>query len=104
MNDEKEIIDDSYIEQLIDAAYIGGNGRFMEVSDTGKNFARLEGGTYSYRSPKTFGVVKQFEGVELRRLKKIFMGLISRYNYFKIKEYQYSYRGGEWHRTYDLGK
>lgn len=104
MRNEEGIIDDTYIEQLIDAAYVGGKGRFFEVQDSGKSFARLEGGVYSYRSPKTYGQVRKLEGVELRKLKNIFFGLIAKYMYFKIPEHHYRYRNGKWYKTMDLGK
>ncbi|MFI8379594.1 hypothetical protein [Leeuwenhoekiella sp. NPDC079379] len=103
MKIEEEIIDDTYIEQLIDAAFIGG-GRYIEVKDSGKNFARLESGIYSFRSHKTLGEVKRYEGVELVKLKKILFGLIAKYSHFKTNEHNYHYFGGKWNKTYDLGK
>ncbi len=95
MNYQSEIVTlhDTFIDEMIDSCYTVD--KYVIVRNTGRCWAKLHYRKYTYQNYQ--GVFHAKKNV--KQLKKIFHGLINKYNSFEYDGYTYYYHRGEWVRN-----
>ncbi len=87
---EDVIIDDLFIEQMIERCY--SINQYLKVDNSGVFYAELNYGKYTYRN--IYGTFTKSK--TLITLKTIFKALIIKYQSFEHEGYHYSFGRGKW--------